>query len=203
MLIYSVEKSATTPVYRRSRKKKHQYAGSIAVVGLAGIVPAIRSQLTPTPLRSFVVTSVMSSPRAGSPYLYNTSITHAVRSDGSMGGNWDSQLNGREYASRVIHDYEAAENHHRPDQTQSIVVETIPQDDYRHRLAAATSCDGEPAGKTLGVDVNYLEDTYQVAERTLRALLPRWLKSGAHPALGALSFKNKPFGLETAMGSYL
>jgi hypothetical protein len=157
--------------------KLNNFAVPIAVLTAAGVVHPIPSRLAPTPFRSFVVTSVMSSPRAGSPYLHTTTITHAVRSDGSWAKIETAYFNGREYSDRVIHDYEAGKFIIVEDQTRSIVVETISEDEYRNRLAAATSCDGDPAGKILGLDVNYFEDTYQITNNpqgVATAVIKEW-----------------------------
>jgi hypothetical protein len=109
--------------------KLYNFAVPIVVLTVTGVAYTIHSQLTPTPLRSFVVTSVMSSPRAGSPYLHTTTITRAVRSDGSWAEIETANFNGRDYSERDIHDYEAGKYTIVEDQTQSIVVETIPQDE--------------------------------------------------------------------------
>jgi hypothetical protein len=42
--------------------KLYNFAVPIVVLTVTGVAYTIHSQLTPTPLRSFVVTSVMSSP---------------------------------------------------------------------------------------------------------------------------------------------
>jgi len=158
--------------------KLYDFAVPLAVLTVTGLVHPIPSQLTPTPLRSFVATIVMSSPRAGSPYLHTTTITHAVRSDGSWAKVWTANFNGHEYSQRVILDYEAGKHIIIDDQIKSIAVETISQNEDRHRLAAATSCDGDPAGKILNLDVNYFEDTYQMTDNpqgAATAVVKEWL----------------------------
>jgi hypothetical protein len=126
--------------------KLYNFAVPIAVLTIAGIVHAIHSQLTPKPLRPFVVTSVM----------------RAVRADGSWVEIWTRSINGRDSYERKINDYEAGAYTIVEDQTKSIVRSTIPETEYRHRLTAAISCQGHPSGKILGLDVNEFEDTYQL-----------------------------------------
>src|ERR1700739_2205892 len=58
----------------------------IAATGVATLAIAtysVRSQMTPSPLRAFVVTCVMTSPQNGSPYLETYTKAFAVRPDGS------------------------------------------------------------------------------------------------------------------------
>jgi len=158
--------------------KLYNFAVPIAVLTVAGVVYTIQSQLTPTLLRSFVVTSVMSSPRAGSPYLRTSTFTRAVRADGSWAEIWTRSINGRDSYERNIHDYEAGTDTIVEDQTKSIVRSTIPETEYRHRLAAASSCQGHPSGKILGLDVNYFEDTYQLNDNpqgAATAVVKDWL----------------------------
>jgi hypothetical protein len=45
------------------------------------------------------------------------------------------------------------------DTTNSIVRESIPASEYKHRLMPAMSCEGVSAGKILGLAVNYKEET--------------------------------------------
>jgi hypothetical protein len=104
----------------------------------------------------------MSSPRAGSSYLRTSTFTRAVRADGSWAEIWTRSINGRDSYERNIHDYEAGRYTIVEDQTKSIVRNTIPETEYRHRLTAATSCQGHPSGKILDLDVNYFEDTDQL-----------------------------------------
>jgi hypothetical protein len=158
--------------------KLYNFAVPIAVLTVAGIVSSIHSQLTPKPLRSFVVTSVMSSPRAGSPYLRTSTFMRAVRADGSWVESWTRSINGRDSYERKIHDYEAGTYTIVEDQTKSIVRSTIPETEYRHRLTAATSCQGHPSGKILGLDVNEFEDTYQLNDNpqgAATAVVKDWL----------------------------
>lgn len=150
----------------------------IAALTAAGVVYTVHSQLTPKPLRSFVVTSVMSSPRAGSPYLRTSTFTRAVRADGSWVEIRATSINGPDSYERQIHDYEAGRYTIVEDQTKSIVRDTIPETEYRHRLTAATSCQGHPSGEILGVGVNLFEDTYQVTDNpqgAATAVVKDWL----------------------------
>jgi hypothetical protein len=48
------------------------------------------------------------------------------------------------------------------DTTKSVVPQTIPVDEYKHRRAPAVSCMGNASGKILGLSVNYLEETFQI-----------------------------------------
>jgi len=158
--------------------KLYNFAVPIAVLTVAGVVSAIHSQSTPKPLRSFVVTSVMSSPRAGSPYLGTSTLTRAVRADGSWVESWTRSINGRDTYERTIHDYEAGKYTIVEDLTKSIVRETIPETEYRHRLTAATSCQGHPSEKILDIDVNYFEDIYQLNDHpqgAATAVVTDWL----------------------------
>lgn len=181
--------------------KLYNFAVPIVVLTVSGVAYTIHSQLTPTPLRSFVVTGVMSSPRVGSPYLHTRTITRAVRSDGSWAEIGTANSNGREYSERDIYDYEAGKNIIVDDQTQSIVVENIDQDEYRHRLVAATSCDGHPGGKMFGLDVNYFEDTYQITETPGPAtvVIKNWLV----PALGCFVLQKETIWTRNSDGFLL
>lgn len=156
----------------------HNFALPTAVLAASGVVCAVHSQLTPKPLRSFVVTSVMSSPRAGSPYLHTTAFARAVRADGSWVEIWQRNISGRDSYERNIHDYETGRHTIVEDLTKSVVRETIPDTDYRHRLKAATSCDGHPSGKILDIDVNYFEDAYRLEDSpqgAATAVVKEWL----------------------------
>jgi hypothetical protein len=158
--------------------KLYTFAVPIAVLTVAGVIYTTHSQLAPEPLRSFVVTSVMSSPRAGSPYLRTSTLTRAVRADGSWAEIWTRSINGRDSYERNIHDYQAGIYSIVEDLTKSIVRSTIPEEEYRHRLTAATSCQGHPSGKILGVDVNSFEDTYQLNDNpqgAATAVVKDWL----------------------------
>ena len=158
--------------------KLYNFAVPIAVLTVAGVVSATHSQLTPKPLRSFAVTSVMSSPQTGSPYLRTSTFTRAVRADGSWAEIWTRSINGRDSYERNIHDYEAGRFTIVDDQTRSIVRNTIPATQYRHRLSAATSCQGHPSGTILDLDVNYFEDTYQLNDNpqgAATAVVKDWL----------------------------
>lgn len=158
--------------------KLYSFAFPIAVLTVAGVGYAIHSQMIPKPLRSFVVTSVMSSPRAGSPYLHTSTFTRAVRADGSWAEIWTRSIDGRDSYERKIHDYQAGTYFIVEDQTKSVVKEAIPETEYRHRVTAATSCEGHPSGKLLDVDVNYFEDTYQLTENpqgAATAIVKDWL----------------------------
>lgn len=125
--------------------KLYSLAVPIAALTAAGVVYTVHSQLTPKPLRSFVVTSVMSSPRAGSPYLRTSTFARAVRADGSWVESWQRSINHRDSYERKIYDFETGRYTIVEDLTKSIVRDTIPETEYRHRLTAATSCQGRPS----------------------------------------------------------
>jgi hypothetical protein len=158
--------------------KLYTFAVPIALLTVAGVVYTTHSQLTPKPLRPFAVTSVMSTPRAGSPTLRTSTVTRAVRADGSWAEIWTRNINGREFCERNIHDYQAGIYSIVEDLTKSTVRSPIPEEEYRHRLAAATSCEGRPSGKFLGIDVNSFEDTYQLEDNpqgAATAVVTDWL----------------------------
>ncbi len=108
--------------------KLYTFAVPIAVLTVAGVVYTTHSQLTPEPLRSFAVTSVMSSPRAGSPYLHTSTLTRAVRADGSWVESWTRNINGRDSYERMIHDYEAGTYTIVEDLTKSVVKTVVVKD---------------------------------------------------------------------------
>jgi hypothetical protein len=150
----------------------------IAPLVIAGIVYSVHSQTQPKQLRSFVVTSVMSSPKDGSPYLVTSTFARAVRADGSWVEIWPGIRGENYHDERDIHDYDAHVYTIVEDSTQSVVREVIPQDEYKHRLSAATTCDGSSSGKILGLNVNYFEDTYQLTghpQGPATAVVKDWL----------------------------
>ena len=152
------------------------FALFIAVFTGLGVAYSIHSQTTPTPLRPFIVTSVM----AGSTdnFLKSLPFTRAVRADGSWVETWTRPVNGRTYYERDIYDYETGVKTIVEDATQSVVRSSIPQSEHKHRLAPAVSCQGSSAGKILGVDVNYFEDTYQITKNPqgdATAVIKNWV----------------------------
>jgi hypothetical protein len=134
----------------------------VALLTVAGVVYSIRSQMTPKPLRSFMVTTIMSSPQKGSPYLITSTLVKAVRTDGSWVEIWTRNIGGQDKHERDIHDFKNGMVIVVEDATQSVVRKSIPPDEYKHRLAPAVSCEGSPAGQILGVDVNYAETTQKI-----------------------------------------
>jgi hypothetical protein len=144
--------------------KLYNFAVPIVVLTVAGVVYSVRSQITPKPLRSFIVTSVMSSPKKDSPYLHTYTLARAVREDGSWVEIWTRIINNRETHERKIHDYIAGTFYGVVEETKSIIKDKIPENEYRHRMSAATSCEGHPSGKLLGFDVNYSEDVQQMKD---------------------------------------
>jgi len=156
----------------------YKLAVPITVVMAAGAVYAVRSQTAPKPLRSFVVTSVMSSPKKGSPYLQTYTLARAVREDGSWVEIWTRIINNRETHERKIHDYIAETFYGVIEETKSIIRDKIPESEYRHRMSAAASCEGQPAGKIMGFDVTYSEDVQQMTDNpqgAATAVVKSWL----------------------------
>jgi hypothetical protein len=148
-------------------------------VTIAGVVAySIHAQTTPKPLRSFLVTEVMSSPQKGSPYLSTWTSARAVREDGSWvtisfgSGSTPSQN------ERDIRDFKSGVLTIVDDKTKSIVRQSIPPNEYKHRLAPAVSCKGTPAGQILGLAVNYDEERYQITKNEqgdATALVKTWV----------------------------
>lgn len=133
----------------------------IAILFTAGgIIYSVRSQMTPKPLPSFLVTEVMSSPVQNSPYPRTWTTARAVREDGS----WVKISIGTPpiQNERDIHDFRSGVHTIVDDTTESVVRQSIPVDEYKHRLAPANSCNGTASGKILGLSVNYIEDTFQI-----------------------------------------
>lgn len=129
-------------------------------VTIAGVVAySIHAQATPKPLRSFLVTEVTSSPQKGSPYLSTWTSARAVREDGSWVTIWFGSGSTPSQNLRDIRDFKSGILTIVDDKTKSIVRQSIPPNEYKHRLAPAVSCEGSPAGQILGVDVNYAETT--------------------------------------------
>lgn len=142
----------------------------------AGMAYSIHSQLTPTPLRSFVVTSVMAGPTDN--YLKSVPFLRAVRADGSWVETWVRPINHRTYQERDIHDYAKGTYTIVEDATQSTVTSTIPREEYKHQLIPAVACRGKSAGKILGVGVYYFEETYQITNNRdgdATALVKYWV----------------------------
>jgi hypothetical protein len=182
--------------------KLYAVAVPIALIAVAGVTYRVHSQLTPKPLKSFVVTSVMSSPRAGSPYPHTSTFLRAVRADGSWVESWTRNIGGKETYERMIHDYQGGMYTIVEDQTKSIVRSTIPEDEYKHRLAAAITCQGNPSGKILGVDVNEFDDAYQITENpqgAATAVVKMWLA----PELGCFEMQKETIWTRNSDGVLL
>jgi hypothetical protein len=126
----------------------------------SGIVYSVRSRMTPKPFPSFLVTEVTSSPAKGSPYLTTWTSARPVREDGS----WVKISIGTPpiQNERDIFDFRSGVHTIVDDTTKSVVPQTIPVDEYKHRRAPAVSCKGNASGKILGLSVNYLEETFQI-----------------------------------------
>ena len=148
----------------------------IALLTVVGAIYAIHSQITPKPLRSFLVTEVMSSPQKDNPYLSTWTSAQAVREDGS----WVT-ISIRSHPlqnERDIRDFKSGVYTIVEDTTKSIVRQSIPLAEYKHRLAPAVSCKGTRAGQILGLDVNYNEETSQITENEqgdATALVKTWV----------------------------
>ena len=143
---------------------------------VVGVIYSIHSQTTPKPLRSFLVTEVMSSPQKDSPYLSTWTSARAVREDGS----WVTILiRSNPYQNeRDIKDFKSGVYAIVDDATKSVVRESIPPDEYKHRLAPAVSCEGTPAGQILGLVVNYTETTQNITgneQGDATALIKSWV----------------------------
>ena len=178
------------------------FAVVVAPLTLVGIGYSIHSQLTPKPLKSFVVTSVMSSPQAGSPYLLTSTFARAVRIDGSWVTIWTRNVGGQEQYERDIRDYSSGLSTVVDDVTKSVVEETIPVSEYKHRLVPSVSCDGSPAGQILGLPVNYSETTANVTENPqgdATALIKNWVV----PDLGCFVLQKETIWTRKSDGALL
>ncbi len=147
-----------------------------ALLTVVASIYSIHSQTTPKPLRSFLVTEVMSSPAKDSPYLSTWTSARAVREDGSWVGI--SIGTGPIQNERDIHDFKSGVYTIVEDTTKSVVRQRIPVDEYKHRLAPAVSCEGTPAGKILGLSVTYKEETSQITgneQGDATALVKTWV----------------------------
>jgi hypothetical protein len=158
-----IDRMLLPPVRRKGKNVRLKYfVLFIAIFTGLGVAYSIHSQTTPTALRPFIVTSVMAGPADN--FLKSLPFSRAVRADGSWVETWTRTVNGRTYYERDIHDYENGVYTIVEDATQSVVRSSIPQSEYKHRLAPAVLCQGSSAGKILGINVNYYEDTYQITE---------------------------------------
>jgi len=142
--------------------KLKRFLSLVALLAVAGVVYSIHSQMAPKPLRSFVATTIMSSPQKGSPSLSTSTLAKAVRTDGSWVEIWTRNIGGQDKHERDIHDFKNGMVIVVEDATQSVVRNSIPPGEYKHRLVPAVSCDGSPAGQILGVEVNYAETTQDI-----------------------------------------
>jgi hypothetical protein len=143
---------------------------------VVGVMSPIHSQTTPKRLRSFLVTSIMSSPQQDSPFLKTWTSAQAVREDGSWVTIFFSSNPSRN--ERDIKDFRSGVYTIVDDTTKSAVRESIPPDEYKHRLAPAVSCEGTPAGQILGLSVNYKEETSQITgneQGDATALIKSWV----------------------------
>lgn len=154
---------------------------AVSLLSLSGWAHSVHPQISPKPLRSFLVTEVMSSPEKGSPYLRTWTTTRAVREDGS----WVRISIGAPpiQNERDIYDFRSGVQTIVEDTTKSVVRRSITVGEYKNRLAPAVSCEGTPAGQILGLSVNYREETYQITgneQGDATALVKSW----AAPDLG-------------------
>jgi hypothetical protein len=146
-----------------------------AVLTIGGTIYLVRSQTTPKPLRSFLVTEVMSSPQKDKPLPSTWTSARAVREDGS----WVRILI-RSYPfqnERDIYDFKTGVYTIVDDATKSIVRKSMPPDEYKLRLTPAISCEGTPAGRILDVEVNYTEETGSIESEQGEAttLIKSWV----------------------------
>ena len=160
-------------------------------VTIAGVVAySVHAQTTPKPLRSFLVTEVMSSPQNGSPYLSTETSARAVREDGSWVTIWFGSGSNPSQNERDIRDFKSGVLTIVDDKTKSIVRQSMPLNEYKHRLAPAASCNGTPAGQILGLAVNYDEERYQITENEqgdATALVKTWVV----PELGCFDLQKQ------------
>jgi len=158
------------------RMKLKHFLILTALLTVVASIYSIHSQTTPKPLRSFLVTEVMSSPAKDSPYLSTWTSARAVREDGSWVGISIGTV--RIENERDIHDFKSGVYTIVEDTTKSVVRQRIPVDEYKHRLAPAVSCEGTPAGKILGLSVTYKEETSQITgneQGDATALVKTWV----------------------------
>lgn len=156
--------------------KVFTFVAPVALLTVGGVAYSIHRQIAPKPLKSFIVTSVMSSPQAGSPYLSTSTFARAVRSDGSWVMIWTTNISQDQH-ERDIHDFQRGVWTIVDDATKSVVQESIPPGEYKHRLAPAASCEGTPAGQILGLAVNYTETTQDITgneQGDATALIKSW-----------------------------
>src|SRR5438552_18121362 len=109
----------------------------VVILAAAGTIYSIHSQTTPTPLRSFLATSVMSAPVNGLDYPITSIFSRAVRTDGSWVEIWTRNIKGQNHYERDIHDFEKGVYTIVEDATRSVIRKNIPKTEYSHRLAAA------------------------------------------------------------------
>jgi hypothetical protein len=130
----------------------------VLAVGVGGYVA--KSQIdNPKPLRSFVVTMTMSSPKKDSPYLMTTTVITAVRSDGNWVHSGSIPGGGRVWYERDIHNFDTGVLTIVDELTQSLTTRAIkPHDLKMQRVFPAESCTGKAAGQILGLDVTYVEE---------------------------------------------
>jgi hypothetical protein len=179
--------------------KPSHFVNFTTLLMAAGFASSVHAQNPPELLRSFVVTSVMSTPREGSPYLHTTTFARAVREDGSSVTIWTTMIGGREQYERDIKDYRTGVSTIVVDATKSVVRQSIPESEFKNRLAATTSCDGTPTGEILGISVNYTEIKRSITGGEQGEITAQ-IKSWTAPELGALFCKRRRSGPATATG---
>jgi hypothetical protein len=178
----------------------------VAATGLAAVAVAaysIHSRITPKPLRSFLVTSVMTSPESGKPYLKTFTRANAVRPDGSwVLVTYLPNLSKGDAYIRDIWDVTSGVHTTVDDLTQSIQTRAMTSHDIRaKRLSAATSCNGKPAGQILGFDVEYTEEKSCVKDPSGNAecIVKRWLA----PDLGCFVLRKETTWVRSSDGLLL
>jgi hypothetical protein len=170
-----------------------------AVLTIVGAVYSIRSQTTPKPLRSFVVTEVMSSPQKDKPNLTTSTSSRAVREDGS----WVTTLIRTTpfKNERDIKDFQSGVYTIVDDTTSSVVRQSISPDEYKHRLAPTVSCEGTPAGRILDLDVNYTEERGSI--QTEQGDATTVIKSWVVPDLGCFVLQKETIWTRNSDGVLL
>jgi hypothetical protein len=168
------------PARKRETMKLKNFMILAGILTTAAAVYAIHSQTTPKPLRSFLVTEVMSAPGNNKPYLSTWTSARAVREDGSWVmisiGSYPFQN------ERDIYDFKSGILTIVDDETKSVVRKSIAPEEYKHRLMPAVSCEGNPAGRILDIDVNYTEEAGSLA--TEHGEATTLIKSWVAPDLG-------------------
>jgi len=153
---------------------------------------AIHSQITPKPLRPFLVTSVLTTPEAGKPYLKTYTQAYAARPDGSwVLITYLTNIGKNDAYVRDIWDVTTGVHTTIDDLTESIQTSAMTSYDIRSkRLSAAASCNGTSAGKILDFEVEYTEEKHDITHNPngdATSVVKKWLA----PELGCFVLKRE------------